>query len=603
MSSKPDTAVHSFRLVLLGLLFLAGLTPVAVRLYQVQIVESYDYRKDQDRQSIRRVQTPGVRGKILDRNGKVLAECRPSYCVVLYADELRRPGKWSNTVNAVEAQIARLSADLHLPIAISRKTIERHIRQSLPMPLIVWRDVDEKVQAILSEKADRYTGVELSVFPERFYPGRTTAAQVVGYVGRDRPKEEENERFHFYYTEMEGRSGLELQYNGLLTGKAGEHHIRVDARGYRRDVWEVRPATPGGNLQTTLDIDVQRTLEKAMGGYRGAGVVIDPRNGEILAMASTPGYDNNEMVPFIPKAIWQDLNTDRLRRPLLNRTIQGIYPPGSTFKPFTALAGLTAGMSPEWEHTCNGVFTLGTMRLKCWNTYGHHTISLHEALAQSCNVYFCQMAQEIGYAPILATAGLAGFGRKTGVDLPFENAGILPTSEWKQTMRNEPWRPGDTSLISIGQGLLSVTPLQLAVAVSALANGGEIVRPHVNKSADSTPIAQTGWDRRYLDIIRSGMVDVVERGTGRRVRIDGLKVAGKTGTAEYTRDGERFKHTWMIAYAPADAPQAVIVVVAEDGVSGGLTVAPIIRQTLLSLFPQTAVEDGAAQVPQTEAAD
>ncbi len=590
MSSSTPKTIPMWRLLVPAVIFVLGVGLILHRLWQVQVEEGFNFARDLDRQSIRRVQIPGQRGQIVDRNGLTLADCRPSYCIVLYAEELRRPGRWSNTVNAVEAQVQNLSRELGLPVNVTRKQISDHIYRSLPMPLFLWRDVNETVQAEISEKLDRYTGVDLFVMPEREYPYGSTAAQVLGYIGRGEPKKRDDEKWHFSLPEMEGRTGLEGYYNTLLTGQTGVNLIRVDARGYRHDTWQGRAAAPGHTLHTTLDIHLQQALEKTFGSKRGAGVVLNPKNGEVLAMASMPTYDNSKMVPAPSTEFWQELLNDPAH-PLLNRAIQGRYPPGSTFKPFTALAGLNSGISTNWEHYCSGVFTLGTMRLRCWNTYGHHEISMHNALAQSCNSYFCQLVQECGYPALVKIAQSAGIGRKTGIDLPSENAGLLPTPEWKKKEQGEGWRSGDSSQVAIGQGLLLTTPLQMAVATAAIANGGAIVRPHLIKGnpALDEPLDLTGWDTNDVAFVTAGMRDVVEGGTGRRLKIEGLSIAAKTGSAEYDRGGVRRKYTWMTAFAPIDNPQIAIAIVVEDGESGGLTVAPMMRQVLLAYFGESAI--------------
>ena len=576
----------------MALLFTAGVMFLAASLYHVQIVEFSSFSRDQMRQSIRRVQVPGPRGRILDRNGVCLADNRPSYCIAFYVEELRKRGKWSKTIDAVDADIDRLAGVLGIPREISKETVASHVMQRLPMPLLAWRDVGQETLARWAERAQDFPGVDVYVQPERFYPQGTLASHAIGYVSRDRPEMQPGERVHFYLPEMVGRAGLERQYNALLTGVSGDQLIRVDARGYKNAEWEGAPEVPGRDLRLTLDVTIQRALEKAMRGWRGAGVVVDPRDGEILAMASSPTYDPNQLVPAPTAGVWNRLNSDPTL-PLLNRAIQGRYAPGSTFKPVTAMAALLhPGFDPNETYPCNGVFVMGSMRLHCWNTYGHGAIALRKAIEQSCNVYFCHLGQTIGYDAIYEQARKVGLGVATGIDLPYEARGLLPTAEWKLKTTKEPWRTGDTCHISIGQGMLVTTPLQMAMLVSVFANGGMLFRPHVSQRGGAVDcVREMDWPPAALQLVRNGMHDVATVGTGRRVQVRGLDVAAKTGTAEYeAAGGIRRKNTWVTAFAPFDHPTVAVAIVIENGESGGHTVAPMVHDVLVSVFGESSAE-------------
>ena len=576
--------------------FMAGVTFLAVSLYRVQVIEYSKFAYDQVRQSVRRVQVPGSRGRIFDRNGVCLAENRPSYCIAYYVEELRKRGKWSHTIDAVDADIDRLSAALGIPREISRAAVSNHVMQSLPMPLLAWRDVEPVTLARWAEATEEFPGVDVYVQPERSYPQGSLAAHVIGYIKRDRPQSLPGEKVHYYLPEMVGRDGVERQYNALLTGQSGGQLIRVDARGYKHAIWEDEPAVEGHDLTLTLDANVQRTLEKALHGWRGAGVVVDPRNGEVLALASSPAFDPNDLVPAPTVGVWNRLNTDEAR-PLLNRAVLGRYAPGSTFKPVTAIAALlTPGFNPEETYTCDGAFVLGNMRLRCWNTYGHGPIALRKAIEQSCNAFFCHLGNTIGYDAIYAQAHNVGLGVATGIDLPSESRGLLPTDEWKQKVMKDRWRPGDTCHISIGQGLLVTTPLQMAMLVSVFANGGTLYRPHLLKREGAGErVREMEWPAAAIQTVRAGMHDVASVGTGRRVKVRGLEIGAKTGTAEYDACGVRRKNTWVTAFAPFDHPSVAVAIVVENGESGGQTVAPMVRQILLTVFGEAeSEEEGAA---------
>jgi len=596
MAYRGQKLTDGWRLAVLAIFFISSTIWLVKSLYRVQVVQNAALTRYQVRQSVRRVQVPGARGRIFDRNGICLADNRPSYCIAYYVEELRKAGKWANTVNAVDADIDRLAQVLGLPREISRTAVERHVRQSLPMPLLAWRDVSEEVVARWAEEIGSFPGVDIFVQPERSYPFNGIAAHVLGYVKRDKPKSLPGQRIHFYLPEMIGRSGLEQYYNDRLTGICGGRLIRVDARGYKHAVWEGTPAVDGQDIKTTLDIRVQSVLEGALIDKRGAGVVIDTRNGDILAMASAPGFDLNEFVPAPSVAVWNRLNTDD-QRPMFNRALQGTYAPGSTFKPVTALAALTTGKitTDEIMH-CDGAFKLGTMRIRCWNTYGHGDIALRKAIEQSCNVFFCELGHRMGYDLIHNMAEAMGLGVKTGIDLPYEASGLLPTDQWKRENMHEPWRPGDTCQIAIGQSMLLTTPLQMAVLTSVLANRGQLFRPRlVADDAQGILVRELNVPRATIDLVRDGMHDVANLGTGRRVRVRGTEVAAKTGTAEYISGGERKKNTWVTAFAPFDQPRVAIAVVVEDGISGGYTVAPIIHDVLAEIFGELPPADDVAE--------
>jgi penicillin-binding protein 2 len=590
MESCGQKLTDSWRMALLALVFTAGIVYLATALHTVQVTRSSALALDQLRQSVRRVQVPGPRGRIFDRNGVCLADNRASYCIAYYVEELRRRGKWMNTIKAVDADIDRLAAELGVPRQLSFAAVSNHVLQSLPMPLLAWRDVGQETLARWAETAESFPGVDVYVQPERVYPQGALAAHVLGYVGRDRPSPPPDEQAHFYLPETLGKNGIERQYNAALTGTSGGRLIRVDARGYKHTVWEGEPSVAGQDVRLTLDAAVQRALENALRGRRGAGAVLDPRNGEVLALASAPAYDPNGFVPSVPPGLWKRLNEDP-DLPLFNRAVQGRYAPGSTFKPVTAIAALRRGLvDPAETYACDGVFQLGNMRLRCWNTYGHGEIALRKAIEQSCNAFFCHLGYTVGYDPIYEEARLLGLGQRTGIDLPGEAAGLLPTAGWKEKNLRDKWRPGDTCQLSIGQGLLLTTPLQMALAAAAFANGGTLWRPRLARgAAPPEKLNDMRWPPEALALVRGGMRDVAAHGTGRRVQTHGGKtvaaaVAAKTGTAEVDKGGARRKNTWVTAFAPFDAPTVAVAIVVENGESGGLTVAPLVHDVLLAVF-------------------
>ncbi|MEI6150523.1 MAG: penicillin-binding transpeptidase domain-containing protein, partial [bacterium] len=358
-----------------------------------------------------------------------------------------------------------------------------------------------------------------------------------------------------------------------------------------------------GNLVLALDARIQALAEAAIQDVPGAVVVLDPGNGDVLALASSPTFNPNQFVPIVPKVLWDQLNGDPAR-PMLNKAVAEVYAPGSIFKPVVALAVLNSGLvSPDLVVNCPGYYMIGSKPMKCWNLNGHGRVDLRRSLEQSCNVYFATVAVKCGTEVISDMAVQFGLGSRTGLDLDREAPGLVPTADWKKKTWHDDWRIGDTCNLSIGQGALSVTPLQMAVVAATLANGGTVYQPRlVLGLQDRKGIALTNYPvvkTRQLAVapsvmqaVREGMHDVVmaQTGTGGRARIPGVEMAGKTGTAEYGEKGTGKKHGWMIVFAPYDKPRYAVAMVVDDAVSGGLTVGPRVRGLMMGIFGKSEAE-------------
>lgn len=571
-----------------------------VTLWDMQVRHRERYQTDLARQSIRRVRLPGARGRIFDRTGRCIADNRPSFLVVISLEELRRPGRWDRTIDHVDALIERLSRTLEIPRQVTRDDIRAHVRRRLPLPFVAWRDVDEIAVARWAELLADEPGVNMEVDAVRTYPLASTACHLVGYVGRAAPEDlaqETEESYHYYVPEMIGRAGLERVFDGVLRGHPGGKLIRVDVSGYRYADIAVREPQPGLDLRLALDVSIQEVVEQAMAGVSGAAVVVDPRNGDVLAMVSLPGYDLNLFSPAISTEQWDQLRNDAAK-PLLNRALAGAWPPGSTFKLVVALTALESGRAtPRTEFSCPGYYMLGSTRFNCWLTHGHGPLDLQGALEQSCNVYFYRLGLQCGWEAISQMAAALGFGRNTGISADFEVPGLVPDAAWKRRTQRDNWRDGDTCNGSIGQGALLVTPVQQAMYAAALANGGHLYRPRVvtelldreGNSVRTFPpvlVHSMGWDPAHIKAVQEGMRKVVmsPRGSGRLAAVSGLEIAGKTGTAEYGRKEEGKKIGWMIAYAPYDRPEIAMAVMVENAVSGGATVAPLVEKIMQGIF-------------------
>ena len=573
--------VSDLSVLAVGVVFAAGLVALGFRLAQVQLVDAAKHSYDGARQSIRIVQTAGPRGRILARDGTVLAGNRASVSVAVNPEDFQRR-TWSETVLAISNAVDSVSAAVGLPAALSAEAIERHVRQQLARPLVVWRDVGDVEVARLAERAAEFPGFSCIETEERSYPEGRLAAHVLGYVGRREVETPSGEQFNFRDKEMCGREGLEAFYDGYLRGSPGKLRVTVDARGFAVEETTLVEARRGPDLLLSLDVGVQRAVERQLRGERGACAVLDPRDGAVLALASAPAYDLNLLVPQLSPEIYSRLFLNA-RNDYRNRASFETYAPGSTFKPVTALAGLAAGVPPEREYECTGVFELGGMRLHCARRWGHGPIDMRHAIKESCNTYFCDLGCDVGTNALFAAARAFGLGEKTGIDFPQDSAGVVPSAEYKRTHYDLPWYASDLAHASIGQGQLLATPLQMARLVGAIGTGF-LARPRLRADApvERTPLP---FAARDLAVIRDGMRMVVDGGTGHRagegVAVD---VAGKTGTAEVGLGATRRKNTWFIAYAPAANPTVAVAMVIENGESGGGTTAPKVNAVLKAIF-------------------
>ena len=582
-------------LMFVALLFLAG------ALFRVQVLQGSTHAERLDKQSIRRVRLPGLRGVITDRHGELLADNRPGYCMALYVEELRQPGRWDKTIEEIERVISELSGVMGVRPDVSRDDVRTHIRRRLPLPFLAWRDLPPEALARWAESGVSFPGVDIHIEPLREYPRGTLAAHVLGYVGRARLKHDEDDPYHFYMPDMQGKFGVERSFDARLAGVAGGRLIRVDASGFKYNEVAEREPQIGEDIRLTLDARLQELAETLLVGHRGAVVMVDARNGDILVMASSPTFNPNSIRSRTAlKALNQ--NPDK---PLFNRAISGQYPPGSTFKPIVAIAALeNGGISADTHYPCPGYFMLGKKPIRCWRRSGHGSIAMRKSIEQSCNAYFCQLGLKCGYDRIYHMADAFGFGHRTGVALNFEAPGLLPNDSWKRATIKDGWRSGDTCNVSIGQGAMLATPLQMALFAAAIGNSGQVYTPRIVSEPweEGNLAQQMAWSASTMATVRGGMFDVVEAetGTGRRARIAGVPMGGKTGTAEYGPREARKKHAWMIAFAPFDATRYGVAIVLEDANSGGRDAAPRIAKLMADafnthpVFPDPADEAAAA---------
>ncbi len=537
-----------------------------------------------ERNRIKTVPVPAPRGKILDREGRVIVDNHSSFRVMLSQETLKLE------------HLAPIAQGLNLDLTELQASVARYAKGPKYVPIPIKTELTPADLAFVESHRDPDTFPELEVLEaqKRLYPRDNVAAHVLGYVGQVSEAELNTAEFAKYSQgDMVGKFGLERQYNDQLTGVDGQRRVVVDVSQREREVLESQEAIPGKNLQLTIDMDLQAVAELAMDGRRGAVVALDPRTGEVLAMVSRPAFDPN-IFGRLRQADWNAVIGDPLK-PMLNRAIQGTYAPGSTFKPIVAIAGLESGMLTDSETVnCSGVANWYGRPFHCHSTHG--ATDLHRGMVQSCDVYFYRAGDKIGIDTIAQYAQVSGLGEKTGIDLPGEAEGLMPSTKWKLRTQRERWYPGETISVSIGQGAVEVTPLQLALSIGGLSVGGKWFQPHLVKlAANPEPKRQGNWNPMNVATIVSGMYGVVnEGGTGTAAAIPGVTVSGKTGSAQRISNDlaksnralaqELADNGWFVGFAPRDNPEIVVAAIVEAGIHGGQNAAPITRDILKTYF-------------------
>ncbi|HUJ08944.1 MAG TPA: penicillin-binding protein 2 [Verrucomicrobiae bacterium] len=599
-----------------------GLLILLMALWRVQILHGEHYDNKQDVQSLRRIRIPAARGEIVDRNGVVLANNRPSYDIAIYLDQLGRVSKKTDVVRVAQANLGALSAMLGLPVTLADRDVRIHYQRRRPLPLPVWRDLSPEKVAEFAERASNLPGADLIVMPVREYPQGSLAAHLLGYVGKAGSAdsdEDEIEKFYYYQPDSVGRQGVEKACDEYLRGSPGGRTIRVNPAGGIADDLGEKQAECGGRVTLTIDVNLQRIVEQALAQapaaagkqLAGAVVLLDVHTGEILAMASFPSFDPNIFNPGTPAPVIQAV-LNNPASPMLNRAIGARYPPGSTFKTITLLAGLESGaISPQDTVVCTGSLQIGTWHraFKCWNHNGHGRIDADAALRQSCDVWFYVEGMKTGVDAITKVAAEFGLGQPTGLDIGNEIRGFVPSPAWKRTQYGERWWDGDTAQLSIGQSFLLVTPLQMACVAATFANGGTCLRPYVVKRIESSDgrvvhlgetdvRAHLSATQQELDVVRRAMLGAVQTGTAHPAAVSGLNIAGKTGTAEYDvmEHGVKVRRTraWFMGFAPYEEPRFAISVLIEDAAAGSHTAAEVASKVFARIFGKSAAGAGTA---------
>lgn len=596
---------YNSRIVVAGTLVFVLFFILVGRLVYLQVISHQHFTTLSQDNRVKLIPLPPTRGLIYDRNGVPLAENRPAFSLEIVPERVQNLDRTLKEL----AKIIEISPSDQERFNKLRKRKRRF--ESIPIRV----HISPEEAATFAVNQHKFPGAAIRAGLTRDYPQDTITAHTLGYVGRISEKDLHTiSASNYAGTTYIGKNGVEKTYESVLHGKVGLEKVEVNALGKVVRVLEQTPPIPGRSMQLNIDVDLHRTALAAFGENIGAAVAIDPKTGGVLALVSKPGFDPNLFVEGISSKDYKALQGDD-SKPLYNRALRGQYPPGSTVKPFMGLAGLESStITPDTKKYCIGYYQLPghTHRYRDWKKTGHGPVDVDIAITQSCDVYFYQLAHDMGVNRLQEYLKYFRFGEKTGVDLVGERSGIRPSREWKKKRYRQPWYPGETVIMGIGQGYFLTTPLQLAAATAAIANGGTYYTPHIaariiddntqeswqlDPAAFPIPVSEPmNWEH-----VRKAMANVVEgqRGTAKRIRSDDYRIAGKTGTAqvftvkqdekydEATIEKKMRDHALFIAYAPIEDPRIAVAVIVENGGHGGSTAAPIARQIMDAYLSET----------------
>jgi penicillin-binding protein 2 len=599
MPGRPDPGRR--RVIAMAGLVTVALVVIVCQLWYLQVLEGGRFQEASEKNRIRVRPIAAPRGILFDRNGLPLVDNRPTFTLSLIPRELDRDA------GARDATLGRLAALMQIPFAELQDAVARVSPDSI-LPVRVRRGLSMNDVAKVEEWKLELPGVIVEVEPQRAYPTSRFAAHLLGYVRE--VSDEQLRQGRYRRGDMVGQTGLERLLDEYLRGKDGGERIEVDAMGRQIRLIQSTEPNPGAQVVTTVDRRLQEAAERAMEGKAGAVVVMDPRNGDILAMVSTPAFEIDRFTGTIDRNAWLRVVQDP-NHPLLNRTIQSQYPPGSIFKMVVAAAGLQEGtLAPTDRVHCTGEFHLGAWTFHDWKKEGHGSVDLMKGIRDSCDVYFYTAGLKVG-APAIAKWAIAfGFAAPTGIDFGGEKPGLIPQPRMSRRGRAAPWHAGETVNMAIGQGAVLVTPMQVARFMAAFANGGVLWKPRlvqrIERPDKGVVWGDVGGVTGHVELspmvwafLRQALWAVVnDGGTGAAARIPGLDVAGKTGTAQTVANSKSEKgqdHAWFAAFAPVKDPEVVVVVLVERGGHGGATAAPIAREILKAKFLEKVA---AVELPQ-----
>ncbi len=574
---------------------------LVARMWYLQVIKGNELRHQSENNRIRIHESKAIRGIIKDMWGDVIVENQPSFDISIVPGAVRNVG---DVVRALEAVYGRQGMEFRRDISASERS-----RPFIPLKLA--KNVSWQELALVETHSLNLPGVVVDVVPVRKYLGGEMTAHILGHVGEVSQEDLRGDKAGIFKPgDRVGKSGIEKYLDSYLRGENGGEYIEVNAIGRKVKTLKKVDPVPGNNVILTIDAGLQKAAWEAMQGKTGSVVAMDPRDGSVRAMVSSPAFDPNLFNKGISIEDWKKLSTDPLR-PMENKAIQGQYPAGSTFKIITAAAALGEGLiTPETTFNCSGSFHLGNHEFKCWRKKGHGRINLHRAIVESCDVYFYNLGKLVGVDKLAEYARAFGLGAPTGITLPSEKGGLIPTKEWKLKRMGQPWQPGETISISIGQGFVSVTPLQLLNAYCTLANGGTVHVPRLFQrieALDGQVLQEFGpqissvvpLSEECMDIIKKGLWGVCNEsgGTGWALRRPEADVAGKTGTAQVVGQRGRWEgvksysmpwkwrdHALFVCFAPVQNPEIAVAVVVEHAGHGGSAAAPVARKVIDAYF-------------------
>jgi penicillin-binding protein 2 len=575
-----DEKVSSSRLTAVQYIILAVFLVLAYGLWRLQVVQSEFYAALAEKNKTREVPILAPRGKILDREGRTIVDNYPSFTALLLRDSTRD----------LSGDADLIAQGLHLDPKEVRDRLKKFAGTAQYQPIYLKEDITPDELAFIESHRNELPELDTIMAHRRLYPRNGFMAHLVGYVGEVSEQMLNQARWELYNPgDVVGKSGVELQYNQVLMGKNGSRQVLVNSKGKEVGELDQKPAVPGHNLKLTLDIDLQIAAEEAMGDKNGAMIAMDPHTGEILAMVSRPTFDPNDFAVRISRVEWNKLVTDP-DKPLLNKAIQAQLAPGSTFKILMSVAGWQEGIAQTLNVHCNGGATFYGRRFGCWVKTGHGAVDLTRAIYQSCDVFFYTLAEKLGIDRISKYATAMGLGQKTGIDLPEEATGVMPSEEWKIRNFKQKWYAGETISVGIGQGAVATTPVQLMRAISAISMDGRMVVPHV--------ASPTGLPSEYLEthhytdvtnipinpdgfnLITDAMARVLlPEGTAPSAHVPGVDIAGKTGSAQIVSLAVRALHQnnealnqngWFVGFTPRRNPDIIVAVLFEGGEHGKL---------------------------------
>jgi penicillin-binding protein 2 len=586
----------SLRLTGLQYIVAAAFAVLAIAFWVFQVAQHEKFRERAENNHLRKVPLPAPRGVLFDRHGAVLVENRNTFNIALVREQ---SGNINDTLRILAAATGVDEARLV-------ETVNRRRKEPSYRPIVLIENATLPQVVAFRARKWELPGIIMQEVPARRYPSSDFGAHLFGYVSE--VSEAELKRTEYADVQagaMVGKAGVEQSYNKLLMGTDGDKLVVVNSRGREIDEGKTQDPVEGRRLQLTIDADVQRATEEGFRhfGYNGAAVILDPRSGEVLSFVSLPAYDPNQFAGGIDVANWQALTNNELK-PLQNRALQGRYSPGSTFKIAVATAALEEGVvTPDYRVFCTGGAVFYGRYFQCHLKGGHGSVDMRHAIEKSCNVYFYTLGNLLGVDRIHKWSSLLGLGERTGIDLPNEIKGLVPSTAWKKTTSEPKWYPGETISVSIGQGQVSVTPISLATMMMTVANGGTRYTPHVVKAVDDgkgwqsipapPPQSSVQMKKSTIDALHEGLWMVINAaGTGRRGRVEGRNVAGKTGTAQViSLEGAKVAkgkmdvrdHGWFVFFAPHDKPEIAGVIFAEHAEHGYLG-APIAKYAMETYF-------------------